>query len=78
MTSTTRGVGVLERHPEHSLLEILAGVIAFREFLITLLPVFQNNNFLVIYSVIHYEGFYFSDFLVTEFLKNPGTQSSPN
>ena len=45
------------------------GAFAFRGFFNTLLPVFQNNIFLIIYSVIHYQGFYFSEFLVLKYLK---------
>ena len=48
---------------------------AFRGFLNILKPVFQNNNFLVIYSVIHYKGFYFAEFLVMKYLKKPWTQT---
>ena len=52
-----------------------AGVFAFRRFLNTLIPVFQNSNFFGIYSVVHYKGFYFSEFLVLKHLKNPETQT---
>ena len=51
------------------------GVFAFRGFLSTLIPVFQCSNFVLIYSVIHLQGFYFSKFLVLKYLKNLGTQS---
>ena len=55
---------------------VYAGVFAFRTFLNTLLPVFQNNNFLVIYSVIHYQDSYFSEILVLKYLKKkPETQT---
>ena len=52
-----------------------AGVFVFRGFLNTLIPVFQNSSFLVIYSVIYCIGFYFSEFLVLKYLKNPGAQT---
>ena len=39
------------------------GVFAFWGFLNTLIPVFENSNFSLIYSEIHFLGAYFSEFL---------------
>ena len=51
------------------------GVFVIRGFLNTLIPVFYNSYFLVFYSLIHYKDFYFSEFLVLKYLKNPVTQT---
>ena len=39
---------------------------------------FQNSNLFVIYSVIHYKGFYFSEFLVLKYLKNALLKDTSN
>ena len=52
-----------------------SGVLVFRGFLNTLKAEFQNSNFLLIYSVIHFKDFHFSEFLVLKYLKNLETQT---
>ena len=55
--------------------KIDSGMFAFRGFLTTLIPVFQNNNILLMLSGIRYKGFYYLEFLELKYLINPGTQT---